>query len=87
MDKKRQEAYANDIRAGVKRAKNIIVEKPDEVASMLGLEMWEFEILSGKESGTNEEAWCADEEISISFQGKEMRIYINEDGKLCVYTD
>jgi hypothetical protein len=87
MDLKRQRAYADGIRKQMKQAKNIIVEKPGEVASMLGLEMWEFEVLSGEESGTNEAAWCADEEISISFQGKEMRIYINEDGKLCVYTD
>lgn len=72
--------YANGIRAQQKKAKNIIVENPEEVASMLGLEVWEFEVVTG------EDAHCADEEIFMDFQGKEMRIYI-EDGKLCVYTD
>jgi hypothetical protein len=77
----KQRSYADDIRAQQKKAKAILVESPVEVASMLGLELWEFEILTG------EEAYCADEEIFLTFQGKEMRIYIDEDGKLCVYTD
>jgi len=47
---------------------------------MLGLEMWEFEVLTG------DEAFNADIEIFMDFQGKEMRIYI-EDGVLSVYTD
>lgn len=81
MSTKKQREYATGIRAQQKKAKNIIIEKPLEIAEyMLGLELWEFEVLTG------EEAYCADEEIFLDFQGKEMRIYI-EDGKLCVYTD
>ena len=76
----KQREYAKGIRAQEKKAKAILVEKPEEVASMLGLELWEFEVCTG------EEAYCADEEIFLTFQGKEMRIYV-EDGKLCVYTD
>lgn len=87
MSTKKQRAYADDIRAGEKKAKNILIEKPQEVAEMLGLEMWEFEVLSGEDTATTEGAYCADEEILISFQGKEMRIYINDEGKLTVYTD
>lgn len=83
MDKK----YANKIRRQMKKAKNILVEKPEEIADqIIGLELWEFDILSGKDDDISEEAFCADEEILMIFQGKEMRIYV-EDGKLCVYTD
>ncbi len=83
MNKKQREAYAKGIRAEEKKAKNIRIEKPDEIADpIIGLELWEFEVVTG------EEAHCADEEIFMSFQGKEMRIYIDpEDGKLSVYTD
>jgi hypothetical protein len=60
----------------------IKVEKPDEVKSMLGLELWEFEVKTG------DGAYCADEEILMEFSdGKEMRIYKDEDGNICVYTD
>lgn len=84
MDKKE---YTNKIRRQMKKAKNIIVEKPDEIADpIIGLELWEFDILSGKDDDISEEAFCADEEILMIFQGKEMRIYV-EDGKLYVYTD
>ena len=81
MDKKRKEEYLKDLKAQVRKAKNIFLEKPGEIVDpIIGLKLWEFEVLTG------EEAYCADEEISMSFQGKEMRIYI-EDGILCVYTD
>lgn len=76
-----REKYLKDLKKQMKKAKNIIVEKPEEVVDpIIGLELWEFEVLTG------EEACCADEEIFMDFQGKEMRIYI-EDGKLMVYTD
>jgi len=87
MGKKQRDEYANKIRRQMRKAKNIIIEKPDEIANpIIGLELWEFEVLSGKDDDISEEAFCADEEILMIFQGKEMRIYI-EDGKLCVYTD
>ena len=82
MDKKRRKEYLKDLEAQERKAKNIILEKPSEIVDpIIGLELWEFEVLTG------DDAYCADEEISMSFQGKEMRIYIDEDGKLCVYTD
>ena len=59
----------------------IIVESPEEIKSMLGLALWEFEVLEG------EDAYCADQEIFMDFQGKEMRIYVDKEGNLCVYTD
>jgi len=84
MDKKE---YLKDLKRQIKKAKNIIVESPSEIVDeMIGLEMWEFEVLV-KNNIHYSDPYCADEEIFISFQGKEMRIYINEDGKLCVYTD
>ena len=79
MDK---EAYLKELKAQQKKSKNILLETPSEIVDpIIGLELWEFEILTG------EEAHCADEEIFMSFQGKEMRIYINDEGKLTVYTD
>ena len=87
MTTKEQREYAKDIERSTKRTKNIIIEKPLEIAeSILGLKLTEFEVLSKKPFSWHEEAYNADEEIYLSFQGKEMRIYI-EDGKLIVYTD
>ena len=59
----------------------IIVESPKEIKSMLGLALWEFEVLEG------EAAHCADQEIFMDLQGKEIRIYVDEEGNLCVYSD
>lgn len=81
MDKDRKADYLKDLKGQMRKAKNIIIEKPSEIVEqMIGLEMWEFEVLVG------DDAYCSNEEIFIDFQGKEMRIYI-EDGKLSVYTD
>jgi len=70
---------------------DIIIENPKEVKSMLGLELYKFEILTMekyKKDNINEEPYCADQEILMEFSnGKEMRIYIDKDGDLCVYTD
>jgi len=70
---------------------DIIIENPKEVKSMLGLELYKFEILTMekyKKDNINEEPYCADQEIFMEFSnGKEMRIYIDKDGDLCVYTD
>lgn len=87
MSTKKQREYAKDIEQSLKRVKNIIVEKPEEIAEdILGLPLTEFEVLGPLPYTWHDEAYCAAEEIFLSFQGKEMRIYI-EDGKLCVYTD
>lgn len=60
----------------------IIVENLEEVKSILGSKLWEFEILEG------DDAYCADQEILMDFSnGKEMRIYIDKEGNLCVYSD
>jgi len=80
--KKEIDDYVKQIKKEQKAAKNILIEDPKEVVSMHGLMMTEFEILSKPD-----EAYCANEEIYIGFQGKEMRIYINDEGKLAVYTD
>lgn len=70
------------LRRQLKAAKGIIIEDPEEIVrDILGKKAIEFEILIG------EEAYCANEEIYIDFQGKEMRIYIDRNGKLSVYTD
>ena len=61
---------------------NIFIESPNEICEqILGLELCYFEILTG------DDAYCSDEEIYMDFQGKEMRIYIDDRGKLCIYTD
>ena len=87
MNKKRKDEYVKGLQKQIEKAKNIVVESPREIVDpILGLELWEFEILSGKDDNVSDEAYCAGEEIFMSFQGKEMRIYI-EDGKLHVYTD
>jgi len=70
---------------------DIIIENPKEVKSMLGLELYKFEILTMekyKKDNINEEPYCADQEILMEFSnGKEMRIYTDKDGDLCGYTD
>lgn len=90
-DKQADHEYVKRIDAQVRATKGrAYVEHPEEVVSMLGLELWEFEVLTG------DEAHNADVEIFMDFQGKEMRIYIDlpdpadtagEDGVLSVYTD
>lgn len=55
---------------------------------IMGAELIHFQVLPDPEY-PNEEPCCADEEIYMEFSnGKEMRIYIDqEDGSLCVCTD
>ena len=80
--------YAKEIIKEQKKAKTIRVEKPCEVTEMHGLKLTGFTILSHPDENHEDAAHCADEEIYLEFQGKEMRIYIDkEDGKLSVYTD
>jgi hypothetical protein len=65
----------------------IIIESPEEVTNMQGLVMWEFHVLEGN-SDDLEDPYCAKKEVLMYFEnGKEMRIYIDEEGNLCVYTD
>jgi len=61
----------------------ITVENPEEVNTILGLELQEFVVLDG------EDAYCSKNgEILMYFSNrKEMRIYIDHTGNLCVYTD
>lgn len=62
-----------------------VIERSHEISNeIVGSEVWEFDINTGKE-----DAYCNEkEEINIEFStGKEMRIFINEDGHLQVYTD
>ena len=56
-----------------KKAENIIIEKPMEVANMMGLKMTGFEVLTDPDKSDG--AYCADEEIYIEFQGKEIENY------------
>ena len=88
MTIKRDKEYIKDIEQCIKRTKNIIVEKSEEIVKdIIGLELTEFEVLSKNKFSWHEEAYNAEEEIFLTFGGgKEMRIYI-EDGKLIVYTD
>lgn len=66
----------------------IIIESPNEVRNFIvGAKLIEFEIMEGVE-GSAEEAFCAEKEILMQFSnGKEMRIYIDENKNLCVYSD
>lgn len=70
---------------------SIIIEKPEVWGKIVGARLIHFEVATDPVKDgdvTNEEAYCADEEIFMEFDnGKEMRIYINEDGNLSVYTD
>lgn len=61
----------------------IIIESSEEIQKeVVGQELWEFEVLTG------EEAYCADQEILMDFSnGKEIRIYVDREGNLCVYSD
>lgn len=67
-----------------KKSFSTIIESPKEIQKqIIGLELCGFEINTGVD-----DAYCNEvEEIYMDFQGKEMRIFINEDGKLQVYTD
>lgn len=67
---------------------NVIVERPEEVQKeIIGQVLLDFEILESP--GEFEEgAYCADKEILMNFgNGKEMRIYVDREGNLCVYSD
>lgn len=87
-EKEAAEIYAKDIRQRAEASKTIIIESPMEIAEqILGQPLLEFEVLTSERSGWHAEADCAEEEIHLTLGGKEMVIYINEDGKLCVYTD
>jgi hypothetical protein len=84
------EEYAEEIRKA-EHGRKIFVEDPKEIyKDIIGEQLLIFEILTDPEqegSGAGE-AYCADEEIYMEFaSGKEMRIYIDEEGKLVVYTD
>ena len=77
----------------MKYARRIEIESPMEIIKpIVGLELCSFDVLT-KEGHAKEgyikvsEPWCAAEEIYMDFQGKEMRIYLTEDGKIGVYTD
>lgn len=61
-----------------------VIESPSEILNdILGKQLTEFFICTGKE-----DAYCNEiEEIHMEFQGKEMKIFINEEGNLQVYTD
>ena len=66
----------------------IIVESPKEVQEkIVGQKLIDFEVLESP--GTFEEdVYCADKEILMNFSnGKEMRIYIDREGNLCIYSD
>ena len=68
----------------------IIIENEEEVPKqILGSELINFEILTGEMGGDKvDDPWCADKEILMNFNnGKEVRIYIDEKGNLCVYSD
>jgi len=62
-----------------------VIESPTEInKEIMGAKVFEFYINTGKE-----DAYCNErEEIYIEFStGKEMRIFINDEGHLQVYTD
>ena len=66
----------------------VVSLNPQEVQEkIVGQKLIDFEVLESR--GTFEEdAYCADKEILMNFSnGKEMRIYIDEEGNLCVYSD
>ena len=68
--------------------KNIIIENEEEVAECIGQTLTNIEVLAGKESWGEAKAFCAPEEILLEFDnGTEWRIYLDEDGKLSVYSD
>jgi len=65
------------------------IESPDEFQFLLGSKVMEVDILS---SHSEEEPYCAKEEVKLDCWAPkkghlEVRIYINEDGDLCIYTD
>ena len=67
----------------------IIVENPEEIQNkIVGAKLIEFQILSQGTQGNIEEAYCSDQEILMDFSnGKEIRIYVDREGNLCVYSD
>jgi hypothetical protein len=79
------EIYIQDlVKNKNKESFTTVIENPVEIKNeIVGSEIWEFIINTGKD------AYCNDkEEIHIDFSnGKEMKIFINEQGNLQVYTD
>ena len=79
--------------------KEIILENPEEIwgphgskdrfGHCVGAKLTHFEAITDpRQAPLSGEAYNATEEIWLDFDnGKEMRIYINEDGFLSVYTD
>jgi hypothetical protein len=74
----------------------IIVKNFEEIKEqIIGEKLIEFEILKydknkkeGRDVDYEEPHCCKDKEILMNFSnGKEMRIYVDEKGNLCVYTD
>ena len=69
----------------------IKIESPNEFKHLIGAQVMEVSILDG--SDPCDEPFCADEEILLDCysEGKkghlEVRIYIDKDGNLCIYTD
>ena len=71
-------------------AKHIIVECPKEIfRDILGQKLITFEIITDPRSDSlAEEAYNSSEELFLEFDsGKEMRIYIDKENNLVVYTD
>jgi len=69
----------------------IKIESPEEFALIVGAKVMEVEILPSSDPFVDE-GHCADEEILLHCWTKkrgclEVRIYIDEDGNLCIYTD
>lgn len=67
----------------------IKIETLHEFKSLLGSTVMEVQVL-GNESG--DEPYCSDEEIFLECNTEkngilEVRIYVDSDGNLCVYTD
>ena len=71
-----------------KHKSRVKIESPDEFKRIIGARVCDFEILTGEDAYCNEES-----ELRLSCLPKndghelEVRIYIDSDGNLCVYTD
>jgi len=71
----------------------IKIESPKEFALLLGATVMEVEVLpSSDPDPCTDEVYCAEEEILLHCWTEkrgclEVRIYIDPDGNLCVYTD
>ncbi len=67
----------------------VIIEKLCEVVSCLGRKLINIQINIGRDTSFENGAYCNEDcEIMLEFDnGKEWRIFINEDGKLQIYSD